>query len=880
MKKIFTLLSLVMLCVLSVNAADDYRRTWDFRNGFSASTLAILAEDDVYWTAGTSNYESKAYKGGTTAVMNYNGEPMNIPELEGLQLGGLATAKHVNIKLGPTTDPTSSKGCCLWINGAKSGDYVSFKVPAGENVKFGYSSHSASAERGFKVSAGFADENGATSFTSKDDGIIKEVTLINNNTEEATLKLSATSGSHIHYIIIGDGDAAKSAKVGYLYYDAAGNGFESLPLYSAISDMENYTFEGININDKTPSKDELMAYDLVVLDGSLPADADFVSAVKPNLFWQPVVNFNSTLAAAFGFGEPLVVDNEAAWAVDSKDTWFTGFEDWASDGYLALTNGEVLPAPLKLTGHKNVTKYLVAGSEETAFPDSVIAYVYNAGHNSYTYYGVAGDYTESSAAILKNLVSEAVASKDDVSPAAKTAFKAAFGDKKTTVSLFNVNKNAVIYYTTDGSEPTTDSPVYTEPLEFTADATIKSISVADGYSVSEVNTYDVKIYNQANAPEVKVSGDVAKGDATVELSSVDGANVDIWYNFIGSDDTIYSSKYVAPLTLKRAAKITAFAIGKADAENVLVQSEPTEAEVKANMLNVRRDEVAHFSAAGWNVIDNLVLNGAPMEKWVSSNYYFSWGKTASASYEQGDLKYDESGEPLLDENGNFVYEKTPKAPSVTTNTADPDWQLVSAGQVMIFQSNTLSKQVGDFNGYNPERAEDFLEELATTSCVQFGGVASNDDYTASVATTKKIAGPFNVVAVVANVNGDKTTGVGKPAKVAVQVSTDGTNWETVGDTLVTASIMRNYKKFEVAYDKDAEVYVRLASINISSQSVHDIYVFNHGEKSAAEENEYTGVNEITSAEEVAPAVAKYVVNGRVVLVNGEKVYTVAGARVK
>ncbi len=880
MKKIFTLLSLVMLCVLSVNAADNYRRTWDFRGGFSASTLSILDGDTKYWTKQTNNYESQQYTGGKTAVMDYNGEAMNIPEFEGLRLGGLASAKHVNIKLGPTDDPTSSKGPCLWINGKNSVDYVELTVPAGENVKFGYSSHSTTAARGFKVSGGFADANGATQFTSMDDGIIKEVELINSNAEEATLKLACTSGSHIHYIIIGEGDAPKSVKVGYLYYDAAGDGFEALPLYSAISDAENYTFEGININTKTPSKEELMAYDVVVLDGSLPNDADFISAIKPNMYWQPVVNFNPVVAEALGYGNPLGVENEAAWAIDYKDTWFTGFEDWATDGYLALTNGEKLPVPLKLTAHSNATKYIVAGPEDYAAPDSVIAYVYNAGHNSYTYYGVAGDYTESSYAILKNIIAEAAASKADVSACAKTAYKAAYGDKKTTVQLYNINKNAVIYYTTDGTEPTLDSPVYTEPLEFTSDATIKAISIADGYTVSETNSFDVKIYNQAKKPTVSVAGNAGTEDATITLASEEGDNVDIWYNFIGSDNPIYSSKYVEPIVLKHAGTITAFAIGKEDAAEKLVQSESVEAEVKANMKNVRRDEVAHFSANGWNTLANLSLDGTPMEKWTASNYYFSWGKTATASYEQGDLVYGDDGEPVLDEKGNPVFEKTPKAASVTTNSADPDWQLTSAGQVMIFQSNTLSTQVGDFSGYNPERAEDYFEQLATTACVQFGGIASNDVYTGAIASTKAFDGPFNVVAIIANVNGDKTTGVGKPGKVAIQISADGTTWETLGGELTTASVMRNYKKFEVAYNESAPVYVRLASINLSSQGVHDIYIFNHGEKSIAEEDAYTGINEVTSSDQVVPSVVKYIVNGRVILVNGDKVYNVAGARVK
>ena len=73
--------------------------------------------------------------------------------------------------------------------------------------------------------------------------------------------------------------------------------------------------------------------------------------------------------------------------------------------------------------------------------------------------------------------------------------------------------------------------------------------------------------------------------------------------------------------------------------DTLVQSDLVSADIKANMLKVRRDEVAHFNAAGWNTLTNLVLDGTAMEAWASSNYYFTWGKTAVMSY-------DNIGEPL------------------------------------------------------------------------------------------------------------------------------------------------------------------------------------------------------------------------------------------
>ena len=317
MKKIFTLLSLVMLCVMTASAADNYRRTWDFRNGWSASTLEIMAADPTHWTVQGTGFQNTSAFSGSTAVMNYGGEDIPVPELEGLTLGGMKSAAHVQIVSKPGSGDTwPGSMACLWINGKKSADYISFTVPAGENVKIGYCSHKAGEARGFKVSSGFADANGKTEFKTIPNGTIEEVELINSNAEESTLKLSSTNGHHIYYIIIGEGDAPKSANVGYLYYDAAGDGFEALPLYTAISDAENYTFTPLNLNNATPTQEELAAYDAVILDGSIPADEAIVKALQPNIYWQPTVNFNPALAQAFGFGEPLTNEMEIVWVND------------------------------------------------------------------------------------------------------------------------------------------------------------------------------------------------------------------------------------------------------------------------------------------------------------------------------------------------------------------------------------------------------------------------------------------------------------------------------------------------------------------------------------------------------------------------------------
>ncbi len=845
-------------------------------------TLEMLAADTENWQVPTDNatgFNNKVTMNKDVITVKYNGEDVPIPELEGLRFKSGTSAKRIQIWTGESKNTSFPDSPCLWINGKNV--KINLTVPAGENVKIGYCSHSNGEARGFKVEGGFAAEDGSTQFTSKADATIVPVELINSNAEEAELSLISTNGMHFYYIIIGEGDVQEPATVGYLY---SGASMEDAPLYNLVNGMNLVTFKGINVDAAAPTKEELAAYDAVVIDGGVKTNDALVASLKENIFWQPVVNFNKDVAVALGFGEAVEAENEYAWAVDPKHEWLEGFENYGNEeGTLTtITNGTVMPNPLKLTAHAKAEKVIVAGTDEYATPDSVIAYVYNAGHNAYNYYGVAADYADGTDTIVKNLIATAIASKTDVTATPAPAFKGIYKQSLSYVILSCLNKNAKIYYTVDGSEPTTASTLYAgDTLQFTQPAVINAIAVADGYTVSEMKSFEVKLYNQAKMPVIAVEGDQDKGDVKVVLSSED-EGVDIWYNFTGSADSLRSSKYTGPITLKRKAEITVFAISDSLA---LVQSELVTDSVFANMKNVRRDIVAHFSTkdAGYDDITNFLYDGVEQTAWAnSSKYYFSWGKTAAASYENGDQKTDGEGNPMFDEQGNPVFETTEKPISVAQNKNDMDWSMTSQGQVMIYQSNTLGTYIGDFTGYNPERAEDYIENWGTTACVQFGGVASGDKCTAAIRTNNKYVGPFNVIAVVANVNGDKTTGEASPKQVAVQVSKDGTTWETVGDVLYTAAVYRNYKTFEVAYDNTDEVYVRLASISGGSQAVHDIYILNSGEKSQAEMDYTTGIKDVNASENaVAPVKAvKMIKDGKIVIVTAKGTFTLTGVQVK
>jgi hypothetical protein len=98
-----------------------------------------------------------------------------------------------------------------------------------------------------------------------------------------------------------------------------------------------------------------------------------------------------------------------------------------------------------------------------------------------------------------------------------------------TVSLSDSTSGAVIYYTTNGSTPTTSSSKYSAPVSISATTTIEAIAVASGYNNSAVASATYTISSSGTTP-VSVSlsaadnvyGIVANGSA-VPGGGLDGS---------------------------------------------------------------------------------------------------------------------------------------------------------------------------------------------------------------------------------------------------------------------------------------------------------------------------------------------------------------------
>ena len=89
-----------------------------------------------------------------------------------------------------------------------------------------------------------------------------------------------------------------------------------------------------------------------------------------------------------------------------------------------------------------------------------------------------------------------------------------------------------LYYTLNGSTPTTSSSKYTGPVEITSSCTVKAISVQQGYAPSDVATKDVVI-KEPDAPSIQLSNTkqkIAQGKtATVSWDKVEYATKYVAY---------------------------------------------------------------------------------------------------------------------------------------------------------------------------------------------------------------------------------------------------------------------------------------------------------------------------------------------------------------
>ena len=130
-----------------------------------------------------------------------------------------------------------------------------------------------------------------------------------------------------------------------------------------------------------------------------------------------------------------------------------------------------------------------------------------------------------------------------------------------SVTITDGTSGAVIYYTTNGTTPTTSSPVYVDPIPINETTTIEAFAQAPGLAPSPVvsATYTLSTAPPGSTPTFLPAPEVYGTEILVSLADTTAGAV-IYYTTTGTTPSTASTKYTGPIAVSTTETIKAIAV--------------------------------------------------------------------------------------------------------------------------------------------------------------------------------------------------------------------------------------------------------------------------------------------------------------------------------
>ncbi len=143
-----------------------------------------------------------------------------------------------------------------------------------------------------------------------------------------------------------------------------------------------------------------------------------------------------------------------------------------------------------------------------------------------------------------------------------------------SVSISDATAGATIYYTVNGSTPTTASSVYSGAISVSASATLKAMAVASGLGNSSVTTAAYTIILPTATPTFSLTAGGYTGSQTVAIADAT-AGATVYYTVNGTVPTTASSVYSGPITVAATETVEALAVATGYAPSAVASASYT-----------------------------------------------------------------------------------------------------------------------------------------------------------------------------------------------------------------------------------------------------------------------------------------------------------------
>jgi len=318
----------------------------------------------------------------------------------------------------------------------------------------------------------------------------------------------------------------------------------------------------------------------------------------------PVATATFTLVSATPTFSPAAGTFTAAQSVTLSDTTSGAVIYYTLDGSTPTTSSSQYSTPLAISQNTTINAIAAAPGQNPS-PVATATYTITPPAATPTFSPSAGTYTSSQTVTISDTTSEAtiyyttdgstpttsstqftspisVSTNETIQaiatatgysssavasavysitpPAATPVFNVTTGTYLTaqTVTISDSTPGAKIYYTIDGSTPTTGSTVYNGSITVSASETIEAAAIATGYSLSAVASATYTITPSAAIPAFSVAAGTYTSAQTVSISDSTAGAI-IYFTTDGSTPTTGSPVYSAPITVSASETIEAFA---------------------------------------------------------------------------------------------------------------------------------------------------------------------------------------------------------------------------------------------------------------------------------------------------------------------------------